>query len=120
MKEFLDNATEGVLYFSWGSGILVSTMTEEHRKNLLTAFGGLKQKVLLKWESKDLENKPDNVFVSQWFQQQEILCHPNVKAFFTHGGLLGSTEAIHCGKPVICTPFFGDQVITIFFFNKLM
>lgn len=39
-----------------------------------------------------------------------VLGHPNVRAFVTHGGLLGSSEAAHCGVPVIVTPMYGDQV----------
>lgn len=35
--------------------------------------------------------------------------HPNVKAFISHGGLLGAIEAIHCGVPMIVMPQFGDQ-----------
>lgn len=35
--------------------------------------------------------------------------HPNVKAFISHGGLLGTTEAVHCGVPTIVMPQFGDQ-----------
>lgn len=35
--------------------------------------------------------------------------HPNVKAFITHGGLLGTTEGVHCGVPAIVMPQFGDQ-----------
>lgn len=30
--------------------------------------------------------------------------------FVSHGGLLGSTEAAHCGVPVVVTPMYGDQV----------
>lgn len=36
--------------------------------------------------------------------------HPNVKAFVTHGGLLGSSEAAHCAVPTVVTPMYGDQV----------
>lgn len=35
--------------------------------------------------------------------------HPNVKVFWSHGGNLGTIEAVHCGKPVVFTPFYGDQ-----------
>lgn len=35
--------------------------------------------------------------------------HPNVKAFISHGGLLGTIEAVHCGVPIIVMPHFGDQ-----------
>lgn len=38
-----------------------------------------------------------------------FLGHPNVKAFITHGGLLGTLEAMHCGIPMIVIPQFGDQ-----------
>lgn len=29
----------------------------------------------------------------------------------THGGLLGSLEAVYCGVPVVSTPFYGDQFL---------
>lgn len=32
-----------------------------------------------------------------------------MKAFIAHGGLLGTTEAVHCGVPVVVMPQFGDQ-----------
>ncbi|TGZ49038.1 UDP-glucuronosyltransferase 2B5 [Temnothorax longispinosus] len=37
------------------------------------------------------------------------LAHKNVKAVWTHGGLLSTQEAIWKGIPMIVMPFFGDQ-----------
>lgn len=37
--------------------------------------------------------------------------HPKVRVFVTHGGLMGSTEAVHCGVPVVVTPMYGDQFL---------
>lgn len=37
--------------------------------------------------------------------------HPNVKLFWTHGGNLATIETVHCGKPVVITPFYGDQYL---------
>lgn len=35
--------------------------------------------------------------------------HPNVKVFISHGGLIGTQEAIFYGVPVIGVPIYGDQ-----------
>jgi glucuronosyltransferase len=35
--------------------------------------------------------------------------HKKVLGFIGHGGLLGMTEAISAGKPMLVVPFFGDQ-----------
>lgn len=38
-----------------------------------------------------------------------FLGHPNVKLFISHGGLLGTIEALHFGVPTLVMPQFGDQ-----------
>lgn len=53
------------------------------------------------------------VFIKSWWPQDDILAHRNVKVFITHGGLLGSTEAIFHGVPVIGIPIFGDQELNM-------
>jgi glucuronosyltransferase len=35
--------------------------------------------------------------------------HPNVKAFVTHGGLMGTMEAVYSAVPMVAIPLFGDQ-----------
>jgi len=39
--------------------------------------------------------------------------HPNVKLFISHGGLLGTTEAVYEGVPILSMPMFGDQITNI-------
>lgn len=38
-----------------------------------------------------------------------FLGHPKVRAFISHGGLLGIMESVHCGVPIMVMPQFGDQ-----------
>ncbi|KAJ8980274.1 hypothetical protein NQ317_005132 [Molorchus minor] len=135
LKDFMDNATDGVVYFSMGSNIKPSQMTKAKMDGILRSFGKLKQKVLWKWDEDSLPGKPDNVMISKWFPQQDILgrytqlqnrseqlmkdigiqgeieTHHNTKLFVTHGGLLSTTETVYHGVPVLALPIFGDQKV---------
>lgn len=91
--------------------IRAETLPTEKRDAILKAVGRLSQTVLWKWENDTLTKKPQNVHIRQWMPQREILCHPNVKVFLTHGGLMGSSEAAYCGVPVVVTPMYGDQFL---------
>lgn len=109
IQEFLDSATEGVILFSMGSVIQGTQWQVDKREAFVKAFGNLKEKVLWKYENKTLPRKPDNVMISPWVPQRDILAHPNIKLFITHGGLLGTTEALVEGVPVLGIPVYADQ-----------
>ncbi|KAL1491903.1 hypothetical protein ABEB36_012424 [Hypothenemus hampei] len=109
LKKFMDNAKEGVIYFSIGSILKPSNMPKDKKDIILKVLGSRKEKVLWKWDEDQLENKPDNVMISKWFPQHSILAHPNCKLFITHGGLLSTTETVYFGVPVLAFPVFADQ-----------
>lgn len=113
LRTFIEGAEHGVVYFSMGSIIQGSQLPVTMRDDLLRAFGKLKQRVLWKWDILDLPGKPENVLVQNWFPQDDILAHPNVKLFVTHGGLLGMSEAVYHGLPVLGIPVFGDQYLNL-------
>lgn len=113
ITHFIENATNGVIYFSMGSNVQSKDLPAEKRDGLLKAFGKLKQRVLWKWEDVNLPGKPDNVMVSSWFPQDDVLAHPNLKLFVTHGGLLSITEAVFNGVPIVGIPLFGDQFLNM-------
>lgn len=110
---FLENAPNGVIIFSMGSLINSSKIPTATREGLLRAFGTLKQRVLWKWEDPDLPGKPDNVMISSWLPQEDVLAHKNIKVFITHGGLLSTMEAIYHAVPIIGIPIFGDQFVNM-------
>lgn len=53
---------------------------------------------------------PSNVLIRKWFPQNDILAHPNVILFISHGGLFGTSESLYNGVPLLLLPFFGDQL----------
>jgi UDP:flavonoid glycosyltransferase YjiC (YdhE family) len=108
LQEYMDNATDGVVLFSMGSNLKSKDLTLDVRRSILGAFSKLKEKVLWKFET-DLPEASPNVKVMKWLPQQDILGHPNIKAFITHGGLLSTIEAVYYGVPIIGIPVFGDQ-----------
>ncbi|XP_072388403.1 UDP-glycosyltransferase UGT5-like [Diabrotica undecimpunctata] len=108
MEKFITDSKHGVIYMCMGSTIRGSSFPESKKQTFLKAFSKLPQRVIWKWEG-EMTGRPDNVFVTRWAPQRDILCHPNVKLFITHSGLLGTLEGVDCGKPMLLLPQFGDQ-----------
>ncbi|XP_028134383.2 UDP-glycosyltransferase UGT5-like [Diabrotica virgifera virgifera] len=108
LKDLLDGAEEGVIYFNLGSNVKSSLIKPDIKEAIVNCLGKLPYKILWKYEDESFE-PPKNVEIRKWFPQQDILAHPNVKLFITHGGLLSLTESIHYGVPVLVLPVFGDQ-----------
>ncbi|CAH1105628.1 unnamed protein product [Psylliodes chrysocephalus] len=112
LQDFMDSSTEGVVIFSMGSNVKSSDFTPEKIKTILNAFSKIKQKVLWKFEV-DLPDKPANVKILSWLPQSDLIAHPNTVAFISHCGLLGTTEAVYHGVPILGLPVFWDQVKNI-------
>ncbi|XP_045474742.1 UDP-glycosyltransferase UGT5-like [Harmonia axyridis] len=111
LQKVLDNAKDGVVYFSMGSNIRGADMPKEKLEIFLRVFSSLKQTVLWKWEDEDLPGKPKNVVIRKWLPQNDILAHKNVKLFITHGGIFSILEAVNNGVPCLAFPIFGDQML---------
>jgi UDP:flavonoid glycosyltransferase YjiC (YdhE family) len=108
IQKFIDDS-DGVVYFSLGGNLRPSVMPEEKQQAIINSLSKIKEKVLWKWDDPNVKVDREKFLVKNWFPQDDILAHPKVKAFITHGGLLGGTEAIYYGKPLITIPIFGDQ-----------
>ncbi|XP_046979547.1 UDP-glycosyltransferase UGT5-like [Schistocerca americana] len=109
LQKFLDDAPDGVIYFSLGSYIKGTDLRPQDKKAFIEVFSRIKQRVLWKYEDDNLPGKPDNVMISKWLPQADILAHKNVRLFMTHGGINSIQEALYHGVPLIGFPVFGDQ-----------
>nr|XP_023025371.1 UDP-glucuronosyltransferase 2C1-like isoform X2 [Leptinotarsa decemlineata] len=113
VQEFLDGAENGVILFSLGSNLRSSDLPRGTLDMILEVFRRIPQRIIWKFEETDIHHKHDNVMISKWMQQSDILAHPNTRAFITHGGILSTTEAIHYGVPMIGIPILGDQYMNV-------
>lgn len=111
IQSLLDKSTNGVLLMSFGSIVRLSSLPMEKRDILMDVFRQLPYTVLMKWENTSLEvkDKPENIHFLPWLPQRQILEHPNVKVFFSHGGVGGIVEALVNKVPIVGTPIYGDQ-----------
>ncbi|GLH07894.1 UDP-glucuronosyltransferase [Gryllus bimaculatus] len=114
LRAWLDAApAEGFIYFSMGSNLRSADMPAAKREAFLRAFAALPQRVLWKWEEDTLPGQPPNVRLAKWLPQQDILAHPKLRLFITHGGLMSTQEAVYHGVPVVGIPIFGDQQLNM-------
>lgn len=106
--EFINESSHGVIYFTFGSVVKMSTMPNYIQKSFKEALAQVPQRVLWKYEG-EMEDVPPNVMIKKWFPQRDILLHPNVKLFISHGGISGVYETVDAGVPVLGFPLFYDQ-----------
>ena len=109
IQKFIDESEHGVVYFSLGGNLNPSVMPLEKQEAIIKALSKLKENVLWKWDDLNAKVDKKKFLVQKWFFQDDILANPKLKLFITHGGLLGGTEAVYYGKPLVTIPIFGDQ-----------
>ncbi|CAL1673539.1 unnamed protein product [Lasius platythorax] len=109
IREFLDGAENGVIVISLGTNVNWKSVGLDKLKAVTQALSKLKQRAIWKLDVELPFQVPNNVMIVKWMPQDAILTHKNVKAIWTHGGLLSTQEAIWKGVPVIGMPFFMDQ-----------
>ncbi|KAH9661369.1 UDP-glycosyltransferase 76B1 [Citrus sinensis] len=116
------HAPKSVIYVSFGSVVNI-----DETEFLEIAWGLANSRVPFLWvvrpglvrEAEWLELLPKGFVemldgrghIVKWAPQQEVLAHPAVGGFLTHGGWNSTLESICEGVPMICQPYFGDQMV---------
>ncbi|XP_059053016.1 UDP-glucosyltransferase 2-like [Achroia grisella] len=108
LSSYMNASVNGVVYVSFGTTANKCQYSTKVQ-TLLSAFSRLPYDVLFKWHEDELPGKPDNVKISQWFPQADLLKHPKVKVFITQCGIQSTDEAIDAGVPLIGVPLIWDQ-----------
>ncbi|PSN46982.1 UDP-glucuronosyltransferase 2B23 [Blattella germanica] len=96
-----------------GSMVKAETLNPLKLKAFLDAFSEISQRVLWKFGHNNETKLPRNVRTYNWMPQRSILEHPKVRVFITHGGMMGTQEAVYAGVPMLGIPLFADQMQNI-------
>ncbi|XP_062964452.1 UDP-glucuronosyltransferase 2B4-like isoform X4 [Cynocephalus volans] len=108
IEDFVQSSGEnGVVVVSLGS--MVPNIKEDRANVIASALAQIPQKVLWRFEGKKPDTLGPNTRLYKWIPQNDLLGHPNTKAFITHGGANGIYEAISHGIPMVGIPLFGEQ-----------
>lgn len=73
LKNYLDNSKHGVIYISFGTNVDTNTIPQEKVVTLIKAFSELPYDVLWKWNSNEMHGKTENIKISKWFPQSDLL-----------------------------------------------
>ncbi|XP_027185320.1 UDP-glycosyltransferase 76B1-like [Coffea eugenioides] len=123
-------APKSVIYVSFGS---IAEMDETQLSEVAWGLANSRQPFLwvirpgLVQNSEELARLPNGFleavegrgYIVEWAPQQEVLAHPAIGGFWTHSGWNSTLESICEGVPMICSPFFGDQMVNSRFVNDV-
>lgn len=109
IKNFIDEAKNGVIFFSFGTTIKASSIPIDKMNIIKRVFSRIPQRILWRIDNPRVTSFPVNVMADHWYPQRDILEQKNVFAFISHCGIFGTMEAIYTATPVITIPFLFDQ-----------
>lgn len=113
LRERLD-ARSSVVYMGFGT---ITRLTRDQVGALVEVARRLDGKHQFLWklpeEQQHLlparESLPGNLRIESWLPSQlDVLAHPAVEVFFTHGGGNGFHEGVYFGKPLVVRPLWVD------------
>lgn len=89
LEKFMNSSNKGVILFSFGTVLRGDSLSEQTQKMFIDIFTELDDyHFLWKFESNlTADQLPKNVLIQSWFPQRDLLTHPKMKAFLSHGGL---------------------------------
>ncbi|UJW32774.1 glycosyltransferase [Saccharothrix sp. AJ9571] len=108
------SAQDSVVYMGFGT---ITRLTAEQVGALVEVARRLDGEHQVLWKLPTEQQKwlppadqlPGNLRIENWVPSQlDVLAHPNVKLFFTHGGGNAYNEGVYFGKPQVMRPLWVD------------
>lgn len=110
LEQFISANSNGTIIVSFGS-VVTGLKYVTNVQMMFNTLGRLPYNVIWKYSEDYSHPIPTNVLTKNWLPQNDLLGHPNVKAFITHCGMNSILEAAYHGVPMVGIPIFGDQII---------
>ena len=108
MKQFLDFIGQSdFVMMTFGSQI--KNIPDDKMKIFLNVFEKMSQFYFVVRHTRHVDKLPRNVMTNSWLPQSDLMVHPNLKLFITHGGLNGQNEAAYNGVPMLIIAIYGDH-----------
>lgn len=88
MDIFLNASRKGAVLFSLGSTLRANDLPTEKIQLFINVFQEFSDyNFLWKFENnRTIDNLPKNICIRPWVSQSDVLGHPKLRAFITHGG----------------------------------
>lgn len=109
LTSFIESAPKGVVVLSMGS--MVDQMGTKKAEIIAEALANIETgyKVIWRYNGAVPTKLGPNTRLESWLPQNDLLGHPNVKLFITHGGTNGVYQAVYHGTPILGIPLLVDQ-----------
>lgn len=73
LEIYLNSSQHGVIYVSFGTNVLSNMISTDKIDNIVKVLSKLPYDVLWKWDGKELPGKSENIRISKWFPQSDLL-----------------------------------------------
>uniref|UniRef100_A0A914YB19 UDP-glucuronosyltransferase n=1 Tax=Panagrolaimus superbus TaxID=310955 RepID=A0A914YB19_9BILA len=106
---------KGIVLVSFGTAVYTPAFSAANRKIMFKAFSAFPEYHFLMKISKgdngtaEMAKNITNIEFVEWLPQSDLLSHPRMKGFISHGGFNSVLETARRGIPAIILPFFFDQ-----------
>ncbi|GMT05834.1 hypothetical protein PENTCL1PPCAC_28008 [Pristionchus entomophagus] len=105
-----------VVLISFGSIAPSESLADEKKEAILKTVAAYTSMTFIwKYENPDdqfaiaAKKVHPNLILSKWTPQNDLLNHPNMAAFISHGGMGSCMEVAQRAVPALFIPLFGDQ-----------